>query len=295
MTVMYLHFGEDVSICVQAYFSMLSFYKQFDATDRMVVVTTSPHLFKRMEFAEIIPITNEVIEEWQGKHHFFWRAKIKAIEMVSSQYADDDLLYLDFDTFLYGDIHNIKQLLANGQGLMDVNDGHPSKRKFKPQRMWKTVANRTYANITLGMQHDMWIAGVVGIPKAKMSQVVTTALEICDGMLDDQAEPIVIEQYSLSIAMYEIAGLSPTQQWIAHYWKNKSQWIELIEGIMLRSFLSNAPVAEDIKAFDQISLKDIPIYIDKSNTNRRLKKLIDKILVNKDFRYINADTIYKKD
>ena len=49
----------------------------------------------------------------------------------------------------------------------------------------------------------MWCAGVVAIPSAKKEVVVETALSICDGMLDDEAEPIVIEQYALSIVMQE--------------------------------------------------------------------------------------------
>jgi hypothetical protein len=44
----------------------------------------------------------------------------------------------------------------------------------------------------------MWCAGVVAIPREKSRAVLEMALSICDGMLDDGAEPIVVEQYSLS-------------------------------------------------------------------------------------------------
>ena len=90
---------------------------------------------------------------------------------------------------------------------MDVDEGHPAQMKGKSLSMWNTVAGHTYEGITLSKEHHMWTAGVVAIPADKVKKVVSTALNICDGMLDDGAEPIVVEQYSLSIAMYELTKL----------------------------------------------------------------------------------------
>ena len=142
---------------------MISFRRQMTSHDRIVMVTTSPQFYQHVSWAEIITIDDAQIKEWQGKHQFFWRAKIMAIGLVGQRYPDDDILYLDCDTVLCGSIDELKKWMEEGHGLMDINEGHPSTKKTKTLRMWKMCHGRTYGGITLGMQHNMYCAGVVGI------------------------------------------------------------------------------------------------------------------------------------
>ncbi len=288
MTIFYLVFGNKMEYHLQARFSMMSFRAQMTDKDRIIVVTTCPeyypsHLTPR---TSIIPVTDDKIKEWEGKHHFFWRAKIKAMELIAENYPDDDMLYLDGDTFLYGDLNKMKELLKEGHGLMDVDEGHPAQMKGKSLSMWNTVAGHTYEGITLSKEHHMWTAGVVAIPADKVKKVVSTALNICDGMLDDGAEPIVVEQYSLSIAMYELTKLEEAKTLIAHYWSNKPAWIEKAKDVMLQSYLKNLSEEEELNLIRNLQLSDTPVYVHKSNTARRLKNLIDKLFKDKNQRYI---------
>jgi len=291
MTILYLTFGEKTEFHVQAYLSMLSFRRQMTADDRIVMVTTAPQVYRHMEQGvEIIAIGDEVIDAWQGEHHFFWRAKIKAIEHVSSRYPQDDILYLDCDTILYGDVKELKQALAEGIGLMDENEGHPSGMKTKTLRMWKTIAGRTYGGITLGRQHNMYRAGVVGIPHAKAQEVLTTALALCDGMLSDGAERIVIEQYSLSVALFERVGLRETYPVIAHYWASKEYWIKAGLELMARVLLTKASPEEEMRMYEALDFSQLPIYVYRSNTARRLRGLVSKVFKDRDFRFIQNRT-----
>ena len=293
MTIFYLVFGNKMEYHLQARFSMMSFRAQMTDKDRIIVVTTCPeyyqtylapsHLASRIS---IIPVTDDKIKEWEGKHHFFWRAKIKAMELIAENYPDDDMLYLDGDTFLYGDLNKMKDMLKEGHGLMDVDEGHPAQMKGKSLSMWNTVAGHTYEGITLSKEHHMWTAGVVAIPADKVKKVVSTALNICDGMLDDGAEPIVVEQYSLSIAMYELTKLREAKSLIAHYWSNKPAWIEKAKDVMLQSYLKNLSEEEELDLIRNLQLSDTPVYVHKSNTARRLKSLIDKLFKDKNPRYI---------
>lgn len=291
MVIMYLTFGGRTDISVQAYFSILSFYRQLGKDDSIVMVTTTPEYYKRMPFVNIITINDKKIEEWKGKHHFFWRTKIKAIEMVAQKYKDSDLLYVDCDTFLYGDFNKLKDNLANCQGLMDVDDGHPKFRKFKPRRMWKKIGGNTYNGITLGMQHNMWIAGVLGIPRERKESVIQTALNLCDEILDDKPEDIVVEQYALSVAMYEKSSLKSTQDIIGHYWSNKEDWINLINAFIIKSYMSNATIEDDIDRFQTLPLAEIPIYNKQHNTPRRLNKLLNKLFKPRNHVFINRNMI----
>ena len=293
MVVMYLTFGNRFDIHIQAYFSMLSFYRQLSDGDHIVMVTTHPEFYKRLTFADVLSIDDAAIEEWEGKHHFLWRTKIKAIEMVAREYAGCDLLYVDCDTFLYGDLSKLRDGMLNGKGYMDADDGHPKYRKFKPMHMWEKIGGHTYAGITLGMQHHMWVAGVLGIPCANKQTVIQTALGLCDGMLDDEPEDIVVEQYALSVAMYEKVSLNSTQDFIGHYWANKDAWLKMINAFMIKSYMTNATLEEDIKEFQMLPLAEVPTYLRKRNTARRLKILIDKLFKPRDYTFIEKDKIIK--
>lgn len=296
MTIFYLVFGNKMEYHLQARFSMMSMRAQMTDKDRLIVVTTCPEYYPSspapcpfLPAPIILPVTDAKIKEWEGKHHFFWRAKIKAMELIAQSYPDDDMLYLDGDTFLYGDMEKLKGRLAEGHGLMDVDEGHPSQMKGKSLSMWNTIAGHTYEGITLGKEHHMWTAGVVAIPADKVQKVVSTALNICDGMLDDGAEPIVVEQYSLSIAMYELTKLEEAKSLIAHYWSNKPAWIEKAKDVMLQSYLKNLSEEEELDLIRHLQLSDTPVYIHKSNTARRLKSLIDKIFPDKNPRYVSPN------
>ena len=291
MTIMYLTFGQKTEYHVQAYLSMLSFRRQMSigqpSGDRIVMVTTAPQFYRHAQaWADIIAIDDAQVRQWQGVHQFFWRAKIKAIEFVAQRYPGQDLLYLDCDTALLGSIDWLRQQLAQQHGLMDTNDGHPMHMKTKTLRMWKTVGGRTYGGITLGPQHNMYCAGVVGIPHALQQEIVATALAICDGMLDDHAERIVIEQYALSVALYEKSKLIETKDCIAHYWAAKDEWMQAANNLIAQARLTDATLDDELRLFDQTDWKAIPVYVHKSSTARRLRNLVNRLFPDRDYRYL---------
>jgi hypothetical protein len=158
--------------------------------------------------------------------------------------------------------------------------------KTKTLRMWQTIKGHTYGGITLGPQHNMYCAGVVGIPAAKRQETVATALTLCDGMLDDQAEPIVIEQYSLSIALYEKTGLVETRDCIAHYWATKDEWLEAALSLLAKSRLMDATLDDELRLFEAFDWASLPVYVHKSSTARRLRNLVARLFPDRDYRYI---------
>lgn len=286
MTIVFFTLGRDLDMYVQVYLSILSFKKQLESSDRIVIITTNPEYFNHLGYVETVTIDNNTIDEWKGKHGFFWRTKIKAIEKASLLFPDDDLLYLDCDTFLYGDLSALKRQLESGKGFMDGNEGHPSKIKYKPRRMYRTVGGKTYAGITVSEKHDMWCAGVIAIPSAKKEIVIETALSLCDGMLDDNAEPIVIEQYAFSIVMQEKLELMSSKNIIAHYWANKQQWLGIMKDIILKSYFTELSPEEEALLLESVNFKKTPIYVRKHTTNKKLKNLVDILFADGEKRYI---------
>ena len=285
MNILYIIFGEKMVYHVQAYLSILTFKKQLKADDHIFVITTHPEFYNNCG-VKTITVTNETIKEWKGEKDFFWRVKIKAIEYMALHYPNDHLMYLDTDTILYGSLNTLKTRLNEGCGMMHLNEGHPSKMKTKTLKMWKTIEGHTYGGITLGKQHDMCNAGVVAIPKEKLAEVSSLALTLCDGMLADDAERIVIEQYSLSIALYEKTNLKVAEDLIGHYWGNKPEWEAMAYELIANSYMKGQTMDETVKSLDVAQLCKTPVYIYHSNTAMRLRKIVSKLFKDKDYQYL---------
>ena len=136
------------------------------------------------------------------------------------------------------------------------------------------------------VQKKIMNSGVVGIPAARRQETVATALALCDGMLDDHAEPIVIEQYSLSIALYEKTGLVETRNCIAHYWAAKDEWMQAAYELIAHSHLNDATLDDELRLFDAVDWSSLPVYVHKSSTARRLRNLVNRLFPDRDYRYI---------
>lgn len=285
MNIFYMIFGEKAVHHVQAYLSIRTFQKQLEADDHIFVMTTHPEYYQSSG-VEAIPVTDEKISEWKGEKDFFWRVKIKAIEYMAAHYPDDHLMYLDTDTILYGSLKTLKERLDQGCGMMHLNEGHPSEMMSRTLRMWKQVAGHSYGGVTLGQQHCMYNAGVVAIPKDKLAEVSQLALTLCDGMLDDDAERIVIEQYSLSIALYERTDLKVAEDLIGHYWGNKPEWEAMAYDLMVKSYMKGQTVKEAVETLDVEQLCKMPVYIHRSSTAERLRKLIAGCFKDKGHKYL---------
>lgn len=285
MNILYIIFGEKIIYHIQAYLSIRSFQKQLDDSDKIFVMTTKPELYAHSG-VNVIPVNDGTINDWEGEYHFFWRVKIKAIEYMIKHYPDSHLLYLDTDTFLYGQLNTIKEYLNQGLGLMHKDEGHPSQMMTKSKKMWNQIANRTYSEITLNLKHHMFNAGVVGIPKDNAQKIVATSLEICDQMLSENVERIVIEQYSLSIALYELTHLKEAERIIGHYWGNKSEWEQYAVKLLAEAYMTGSTINKEIEKLDVSTFYKIPVYIHQSSTGKRLHRQIDKYFKDKDAKYI---------
>lgn len=283
MNILYLVFGNNLNVHLQVQFSIMTFLHELSEVDKIHVITTNSTYYEHLkDKINILPITEQKLKEWRGKHNFFWRCKIKAIEYIAHTYPEQDFMYLDGDTFLRDKLTPIKLTLSEGFGMMHLNEGHPKDMMTKSLSMWNTIKGHSYQGVTLSEKHNMWNAGVVAIPGNKLAETVKLALALCDGMLDDQAEPIVIEQYSLSVALYECTKLTEAKPWIGHYWGNKEEWNQYIHNFFLTSLATNRSIEDEILAVaNNKDYCDLPIHVKVSNTKRRLIKLLNHLFPDK--------------
>ena len=275
MIIVYFIVGGSEVLHMQVGFSLRTVLTQLSDDDIIYVVTQTPLLYANLPKVVPILIDEEKIKEWRGTHDFFWRIKIAILRQIAKDNPRKDIMYLDGDTFLYGNFQDVKNALHDGYGLMHKDEGCPAYMKQKSLMMWNTVADKTYGKITIGTQHHMWNAGVVAMPGQLSEEITELALEICDGMLNDGAEPVVVEQYALSIALNECCRhMMEARKWIGHYWHYKYHWSKYVAGFFVKSYRMGYSLDKELEIIKNTNLKYVHYGI---LAKRTLAKMIGRI------------------
>jgi len=289
MTIAFLVFGKDILNFQQAIFSILTILPKINKNERVVVVTDSPEYFKILnDKITVLEVDEKTFENWKGQYNFFWRIKIRALQMIADKWKDDHILYLDSDTFLFGSLDSIRLNLNSGINMMHTDEGKLSELASKTERtMWKQLKGRTYGNITIDSNKCMWNAGVVAIASANRDKL-DLALTICDEMCKENITPRLIEQLALSLAMNEPIDLLAAENEIGHYWGNKIEWNQKINLLLLNNLLRNQTLEHLIEEVNEINFEKTPIRVKISSTKLRLGKKLSKIFPDKMNVYITS-------
>lgn len=288
MNIVYLVFGSNPDHYQQVYFSIYTAFAHKSAEDRIIVIAEEPELFNSFENGiEIIPINREIITEWEGKYQFFWRVKIKALQLVAEKYPSEPILYLDGDTFFYRDFDSLRNGLESGQNFMHLKEGKLSLLSSKTEKlMWKQMQGKEYGTIKIDKNTSMWNAGLIGVSNKNFDGLKTT-LEANDAMCADDVTRRLVEQFAFSIGLSKYAELQPADHIVGHYWGNKKQWNKLIDHFLKECFMKKYSFDQIIGRIKEMDLTQNPIWVKESNTQRKLKNFIDKFYTNKKTVYIN--------
>ena len=279
MHLLYVTFGPNPTHHLQAQFSIFSFWAKKSQLSSINIITDQPGMYANIkDRVNVILISEETLQTWKGPYDFFWRVKIKAIEKMCDQYQNEPILYLDTDTFLYGDFETITSAARKGQAFMHENEGRLGDDKSKTSiRMFKKIHKVNYSGIVIGREHCMWNAGVVLTPNTIKNNENLLALQICDEMCRQGVTRRLIEQFALSLALQETYGLLPLENCISHYWSNKEAWNSLIEQFFIQEYFSNNTLEQSIDKFKDFNFLQQPVKLKIRNTNTRLKALVDKL------------------
>lgn len=288
MNLLYLTFGNNTSIHLQAAFSICSFLSEPAGISSVNIITDNSNYYKHLgDHVNCIDITAAELNEWKGPHDFFWRIKIKAIEKICAIYPGEPVVYLDTDTFLYGKAATLSAQLKNGVALMHENEGTLSAKKSKTEkRMWKQIAGRQFGALTMSASDAMWNAGVVATPNTKNGAECSLALSVCDEMCSADVTRRLIEQYALSLSLNHCYGLQEAAPLIAHYWSAKEAWNERLADFFIEAYFSRWDTPKlfaETKAMDKTTL---PVYQRIKSTRLKLEKLVERSFPPQDIQYL---------
>lgn len=276
MNIVYLVFGDNLENYQQVYFSIYTAFIHKGDEDKIIVITENTSLFQYFEDKiEVISIDRKIIEEWEGTHKFFWRVKIKALELIAQKYPSDPILYLDGDTFFFQNIDALRRSLFQGQNYMHVNEGKLSVLPTKTEKlMWSQIKNKSYAGIEIDKNTCMWNAGLIGVSN-KHLECLKLTLSINDALCADNVTRRLIEQFSFSVSLNEYSKLLPAKDVVGHYWGNKEQWNLIISDFLKECFMKDYSFEQVISKIQEMDLRQYPIWVRRSNTQKRLKNFIN--------------------
>ena len=287
MNIVYLVFGNNLEHYQQIYFSIFTAMARKKENDRIVVIAEDPSLFNFFEESvEIIEINKEIINRWEGQYQFFWRVKIKALQLIAEKYPSESVLYLDGDTFFYQDLDTVREGMNNGQNFMHLEEGKLSSLSSKTEKlMWKQMQGKEYNHIEIDKNSAMWNAGLIGISKHHLDSL-QIVLDVNDAMCADDVTRRLIEQFAFSLGLSKNTELKPANHIVGHYWGNKKHWNIIICNFLKESFMKKHGLMQIIENLKEMDLTQNPVWVKESNTERRLEKFLNKFYQNKKTTYI---------
>lgn len=296
MHLLYIIFGDNEKNHQQAYFSIYSFLARQSPISAIHIMTDQPRFYKSMDKrVRIIEMNDALLKEWKGQHDFFWRIKIKGIQQLCMAYPGEPVLYMDTDTFLYKDISSLTASVQRGKALMHEREGVLAEI---PTKTTRRMADELKGFVVNGIDninsYAMWNAGVVMTPNTLGGKDIDLALDICDAMCGYIKHHVLVEQFSLAVALEKSYGLEPAGTTIAHYWSTKEEWNAMISAFLLKAYMQDLSEEELLEAFLQLDLGSIPEKRIVKNTAKRLKKWIDQRFPDKKITYLDYAKSKKK-
>lgn len=290
MHLLYITFGEGINHHLQAAFSIYSFLVQKEDISSINVVTDAPEFYAHFQAPiRIIRVDAQTLQDWKGEHDFFWRIKIKAIEMVCGLYAGSPVMYLDTDTFCNTHIRPVRDKLLQGMAFMHEREGPLSKAKSKTEKkMWRQVKQNAFGGAAILDTDCMWNAGIVAFPNNRNKEECALALKICDEMCARGVTRRLIEQFALSVSLQRVYGLEEAGSCIGHYWSNKEEWNHEIGQFFSACYLKAYPEEKRIALMKAFDFRKLPVRKKIKTTRKRIEHFAAKAFPAKQVRFVDA-------
>ena len=233
-------FGRKPNYYIQARYAILSLMAFTTFPYEIIIITDNTDEFSMFgEEISFIKITPEIMREWQGKYHFFWRAELVAV-LKASKKTDNILFYIDSDIIVHKSLMPLLEKIQGGYICMYTKEKNlhtMGKRdwlscRFKEiigkdiskttYNMAKKITNKQWNDIKVTSQHFMWNFGVLGLAK-EYFYVLQQALDLCDNFYEQNIKKETVGQLALSIVCAEAATMVSADEFIYHYWNQKEK------------------------------------------------------------------------
>jgi hypothetical protein len=207
----YLIYGDSEDSYTEAAYSIGTLKRRLAADSQIVVFTDRPEKIK--DWPVVCESVAGELAAMRGKKDFSHRAKLGAILKCFERHPGN-VIYLDSDTFIRGDIEGLAARLAPGTAIMhrfECVNPELGLAEFQT-----TLAGGIHYRFSAESQ--MFNAGVIGLHCDDV-RLIRIALELCDAILEFGGTRIhTSEQFAVSEAM-RICGIKmlEARRVIEHY------------------------------------------------------------------------------
>lgn len=274
-----LSYGKDTEYS-RAIFCILSFsaWTTVDWTKlRIVVYTDNPAYFQRYLGhlpVTYITLTDELRKEILAGSDYIHRIKVGVIALTFKKYPNEDLLFIDSDTFFTEE----PMLVLNGfktgksfmhkreytfeEGLRFFNAIHQGKH---PKLFIDYISNRDFKiqdkTLRFDKQDYSWNSGVLGL-HASFSTFIPDVFKLTDEFYSN-SHWFVSEQLAFALILQKTTEIVPTDNLIVHYWGKRQK---LMLDKFLEEFFNHAKARLTEKDFIR-------------NVTKKMKKMVKDDLI----------------
>lgn len=237
--IVFLSYGRS-SEYLRAIFSILSLLAWKDESwneFRIIVYTDDPDFFKKyLGTVEIVYVllTPDLLEEMLGGTCFLHRRKIAAIDLTFKQYPEDNLFFIDSDTFFISNPKKLMEEVSNLNSFMHkreytFEEGVKIFDSFKqaefPKAFINYISNR---DIMIGgtaerfTKNDYsWNSGVLGL-HSSFIQYMPEIFKLNDEFYENSGW-FISEQIAFSLILQRKTHLHEADTFVLHYWGKRQK------------------------------------------------------------------------
>jgi hypothetical protein len=212
---------------------------------RIIIYTDNPTYFQqrlpelKIEYSTLTP---DILDEMVGDTGFFHRRKVCVIDQTFKKYSNQDLLFIDTDTFFYTKPDKLLQQFNIGNSFMHMREYAIEKgvdvfSAFKQQEYPLAFINYIINNTfivnnkieSFSPKSYCWNSGVLGLD-SNFSKLLPDVLNLTDQFYAN-SKWFISEQLAFALVLQKRGTVHATDDLIYHYWGKRQKAImsKLIE------------------------------------------------------------------
>lgn len=222
----------------QNLFSILSLLKRHEGlpfVERILVYTDRPEFFRKylgdlkgMQYESLGP---DQLKQWRGAIDFVHRVKIEMLKHSAGNFPQNNVFYVDGDTFFEKDPSHLLALIDphhsvmhEAETVLELGKDPLSKKinRFIKKAEFKVGGK----SIKIPTGTMMWNAGTLGFAPVFFKEL-DAVIEITDQAYS-RYQKHIMEQLAFSYVLATKSRIHSAQEYINHYWRNKEAYTFVI-------------------------------------------------------------------
>ena len=233
--VVYLSYGNEneyrraiFSIC-----SLLTWYEAQPTRIRLIIYTDNPSFFQTYfssrDDIEYFFLSEGMMSQMRGNHQFFHRIKVSVIDLTFKNYPDNDMVFVDSDTFFITHPKILFEKFEVDKSFMHTREYKLSEsvdrfavfnQEQYPKAFINFIDDREFLIgerlEKFGIDDYSWNSGVLGL-HSKFSLYMPSVLDLTDQFYAN-SKWFISEQMAFSLILQHKTLIKPCDNLIFHYW-----------------------------------------------------------------------------